>query len=80
LGRACDKGTSHTGYCHAARRKRGLSSRRAPPEDEAIEILDRLFVRRRATSEQVKVCHTDCYKRLLSVSMETEVQLATKGG
>ena len=56
-----------------------LIFRIAPPEDEALEILDRLFVRGEgAASEQVKTAVRDCYKRLLSESMETEVRLATK--
>jgi protein Tex len=56
-----------------------LIFRIAPPEDEAMEILDRLFVRGEgAASEQVKTAVRDCYKRLLSESMETEVRLATK--
>lgn len=50
-----------------------------PPEDEALDILEGLFVRGEgAASEQVKTAVRDCYKRLLSVSMETEVRLATK--
>lgn len=56
-----------------------LILRLTPPEDEAIEILDRLFVRGEGPApEQVKSAIRDCYKRLLSVSMETEVRLATK--
>ena len=56
-----------------------LIFRIAPPEDEALEILDRLFLRGEgAASEQVKTAVRDCYKRLLSESMETEVRLATK--
>jgi uncharacterized protein len=56
-----------------------LILRLTPPEDEAIEILDRLFVRGEGpASEQVRSAIRDCYKRLLSVSMETEVRLATK--
>lgn len=56
-----------------------LIMRLTPPEDEAIEILDRLFLRGEGpASEQVRSAIRDCYKRLLSVSMETEVRLATK--
>ena len=56
-----------------------LILRLTPPDDEAIEILDRIFVRGEGpASEQVKSAIRDCYKRLLSVSMETEVRLATK--
>jgi len=56
-----------------------LILRVTPPEDEAIEILDGLFVRGEGLpSGEVKTAVRDCYKRLLSVSMETEVRLATK--
>ena len=56
-----------------------LILRLTPPEDEAIEILDRLFVKGEGPAqEQVRLAVRDCYKRLLSVSMETEVRLATK--
>ncbi|MBW1898068.1 MAG: RNA-binding transcriptional accessory protein [Deltaproteobacteria bacterium] len=51
----------------------------APPEDEAIEILKNIFVIGEAEdSMQVKEAVHDCYKRLLSRSMETEIRLATK--
>jgi uncharacterized protein len=50
-----------------------------PPDDDAIAILDGLFVKGdTAVSEQVKEAVRDSYKRLLSESMETEVRLATK--
>ena len=56
-----------------------LILRLIPPEDEAIEILERLFVKGEGPAqEQVRLAVRDCYKRLLSVSMETEVRLATK--
>ena len=56
-----------------------LILRLIPPEDEAIEILDGLFVKGEGPAqEQVRLAVRDCYKRLLSVSMETEVRLATK--
>jgi uncharacterized protein len=56
-----------------------LIFRISPPEDEALEILDGLFVRGDgAAAEQVKTAVRDCYRRLLSVSIETEVRLATK--
>jgi len=51
----------------------------APPEDDAIALLEILFVNSDAAdSMQVKIAAHDCYKRLLSRSMETEVRLATK--
>jgi len=50
-----------------------------PPEDEAIKILEDLFVKTDGEdSAQVKFAVQDSYKRLLSRSMETEVRLATK--
>lgn len=49
----------------------------APREEDAIAILDELFVK--APGEhQVATAIRDCYKRLLSRSMETEARLATK--
>jgi uncharacterized protein len=50
-----------------------------PPEDEAIHILEQLFVKaNNESSQQVKLAITDGYKRLLRPSMETEVRLFTK--
>ncbi len=50
-----------------------------PPEEEAIDILDGLFVKGEGpASEQVRTAVHDSYKRLLSPSMETEIRLATK--
>ena len=51
----------------------------APPESEAIALLENLFVKGPgADSEQVKLAVYDSYRRLLSRSMETEIRLATK--
>jgi protein Tex len=50
-----------------------------PPEEEALLILEELFVR--GTNEaalQVKLAVRDGYKRLLSLSMETETRMETK--
>jgi protein Tex len=56
-----------------------LSLKFAPPEEEALYILEQLFVRKNnAASEQVKLAVHDGYKRLLSLNMETEVRLETK--
>ena len=56
-----------------------LALRVLPPEDEAIRILDGLFVTGHgAASKQVRMAVQDGYKRLLSMSMETEIRLATK--
>ena len=50
-----------------------------PTEDEALDILDSLFVKGEGpASEQVRMSAHDSYKRLLSPSMETEIRLATK--
>lgn len=50
-----------------------------PPEEAAHKILTDLFVKGTgADSDQVGSAAQDCYKRLLSRSMETEVRLATK--
>jgi protein Tex len=51
----------------------------APPEDEAVKILEELFVKSNgADSEQVRIAVNDSYRRLLSRSMETEARLLTK--
>jgi uncharacterized protein len=56
-----------------------LTLRVLPPEDEALDILDCLFVKGEgAASQQVKMSVHDSYKRLLSPSMETEIRLETK--
>ncbi|HCO92782.1 MAG TPA: RNA-binding transcriptional accessory protein [Phycisphaerales bacterium] len=49
------------------------------PEEQALQILERLFVKgQSACSTQVKEAVHDCYKRLLSPSMETEILAVTK--
>ena len=51
----------------------------APPENEAVKILEDLFVKTDGEdSAQIKLAVHDSYKRLLSRSMETETRLATK--
>ncbi len=50
-----------------------------PDEEEATAILENLFVKgERDDSAQVKLAVKDCYKRLLSRSMETEIRLHSK--
>jgi uncharacterized protein len=50
-----------------------------PPEQDALVLLETLFVKEdTADSMQVKLAVQDCFKRLLSHSMETEIRLATK--
>ncbi len=56
-----------------------LILRAAPPEEEALALLETLFVKGDSpVSQQVKLAVHDCYKRLLSLSMETEIRVATK--
>ena len=50
-----------------------------PPEEEAIEILDKAFITgNNEAAGQVQQAIADGYKRLLKPSMETEVRLLTK--
>ncbi len=50
-----------------------------PQEEEAIFLMDKQFVKgNNACSEQVKLAVRDCYKRLLSPSMETETRMTSK--
>ena len=50
-----------------------------PDEDKATSILENLFVNGEGDdSAQVKIAIKDCYKRLLSNSMETETRLHAK--
>ena len=50
-----------------------------PPEDEALALLNGLFVAgENPASLQVRDAVEDCYNRLLSLSMETEVRLSSK--
>ncbi len=56
-----------------------LILRANPPEEEALSLLEALFVKGSGpASEQVKLAVHDGYKRLLSLSMETEVRVAAK--
>ncbi len=49
------------------------------PEDEAISILDNMFVRaKNASSSEVSLAAADAFKRLIKPSMETEIRLHTK--
>ncbi|MBS7566909.1 RNA-binding transcriptional accessory protein [Mucilaginibacter sp. Bleaf8] len=50
-----------------------------PPEDEAMALLDRTFVKgNNPSADQVRLAIIDGYKRLLKPSMETEARLLTK--
>ncbi len=56
-----------------------LSMRINPPEDKALLRLEALFVKNSGlASQQVRMAVHDSYKRLLSLSIETEIRLATK--
>lgn len=60
-------------------REEFLILRMTPPAEEALSILEEMFVRgSNDAAEQVRLACHDSYKRLLSMSMETEVRLATK--
>jgi uncharacterized protein len=51
----------------------------APPEAEALDLLERRFVTAQGPdAEQVRLAVHDAYKRLLSRAMETELRLVTK--
>ncbi|MCK5713284.1 MAG: RNA-binding transcriptional accessory protein, partial [Hyphomicrobiaceae bacterium] len=56
-----------------------LMLRILPPEELAIAILEEFFVKsRNADSRQVQTAVHDSYKRLLSLSLETEIRLELK--
>jgi len=56
-----------------------LDLRVRPPEEEALRILEKMFVKGEgAASQQVKEAVQDSYNRLLSLSMETEMRGETK--
>jgi len=60
-------------------KERFLTMTMEPQEEEAIEILERQFVRGQTqASEKVRLAINDCYKRLMSVSIETEVRVTSK--
>jgi protein Tex len=56
-----------------------LSVRVTPPEEEALALLEPLFVTGTGpAAEQVRLAVQDGYKRLLGLSMETELRLESK--
>lgn len=56
-----------------------LDLRVTPDEDEAITLLEDLFVKNQGPSaEQVRKAVHDAYRRLLSHAMETEIRMETK--
>ena len=51
----------------------------APDEEEALEIIERQFLKaNNEAAGQVNIAIADSYKRLMSVSIETEVRMETK--
>ncbi|MFZ9855278.1 MAG: Tex family protein [Limisphaerales bacterium] len=57
-----------------------LYLRITPPEDEALNLLEPLFITASGTpaGEQVRLAVVDAYKRLLGFSIEAELRLETK--
>lgn len=56
-----------------------LLSRLTPDENEAIAIIDRMFVKGNCPAAlEVRTAVQDCYKRLLGFSMEGEARIALK--
>lgn len=50
-----------------------------PPEDKAIEVLEKQFVKTdNSAGEQVRLAVRDSYKRLLRPSLETEIRMESK--
>jgi uncharacterized protein len=51
----------------------------SPSEEDALEILNRMFVQgKEESADQVKLASKDAYKRLMKISMETEIRQALK--
>jgi len=60
-------------------RENVLTLRIVPPEEDALAILESLFVKgNRAASQQVREAAYDSYRRLLGPSIETEIRRETK--
>lgn len=56
-----------------------LYSRLTPVEEEALTILENLFVKGKSlAAQQVKLAAQDCYKRLLGFAMEAEARIFFK--
>lgn len=56
-----------------------LVLRANPPEEDALAVLEEQFVKGQGpASQQVRIAVHDSYKRLLSLSMETEIRIMTK--
>ena len=51
----------------------------APEETEAVDLIEKQFIKaNNEASEHIKLAVKDCYKRLTSVSIETEVRMESK--
>lgn len=56
-----------------------LMFRIQPAEESAVAILESMYIKAsNPSADQVKLAIKDCYKRLLSMSMETEARLESK--
>ncbi len=56
-----------------------LFTRLTPPEDQALSILENLFVKNAsASAQELKIAIHDCYKRLLGFAMEGEARVHFK--
>ncbi len=56
-----------------------LSMRINPPDDSALRLLESRFIKNGTPgAEQVTMAVHDCYRRLLSLAMETEIRLELK--
>jgi len=77
-----DSAPSHRVLAMRRGEKEGfLTLRVVPPEQEAVAILEALFIKGKdPASEQVKQALDDGYRRLLLLSMETEIRTLTKKG
>ena len=65
--------------CRRGEKEGILDLRVSPPEEEALSLLETLFVKGEcAASQMVREAVHDSYHRLLASSMETEVRLDTK--
>jgi len=74
------KAPSHRVLAMRRAEKEGfLDLRTMAPEDEARSKLEEIFIKGEGSaSEEIRTALHDCYKRLLSNSMETEIRLETK--
>ncbi len=62
-----------------AEKEQFLTVRISPEEEQAIKILNSLFLKGKGgDSAEVSLAIVDCYKRLMSLSLETEIRMALK--